>query len=174
MRALLQISFLSLLFLSGVLRAQPDSSHLNIANFKPEDIKWAKSEGNGFWFYHKPTRYFFKDTEFKAITLESGEVLVYVFIQDKYYLLPEFPSVEKDKEKPVELASAKSSVYIRNTRGRFWIFDRGMYVNELEKIGTNSIHQVVYRSRFSDKRYFIDESDFYYGPVSKAIPILSE
>ena len=137
-------------------------------------VKWAKSEGNQFWFYYQPSMYFFKDTEFNTITLENGEILVYLYEANLYLLLPDYPQAKKQKEENVELASDRSCIFIRSARGRFWIYDHGLYVSNIERMGTNQAHQVICRSRSSDKRYFINESDFYYGPVSKAIGILAE
>ncbi len=157
------------------LQAQNDSSgRPDMVHLKPSDLKWAKAEGTQFWFYYQPKQYFFKDAEFNTIMLENGETLVYLFEANLYLLLPEFPKATPKKEMAVELASDRSCIFIRNARGRYWIYDHGLYVNNLERIGSNQAHQVICRSRLSDKRYFINESDFYYGPVSKAIGILSE
>jgi hypothetical protein len=175
MKILLLIGFLMASF---GLKAQADSSSNGkrpvMADLKPAEMKWAKSEGNQFWFYYQPTQYFFKDTEFNTIMLENGEIIVYLFEANLYLLLPSFPSVPKNKIQDVELASDRGCVFIRNTRGRYWIYDHGVYVSNVERMGTNQAHQVICRSRISDKRYFINESDFYYGPASKAIGILSE
>ncbi len=138
------------------------------------DIKWKKAEGNAFWFYYKPTLYFFKDDEFRTIPLESGDFLVYIFDLGKYVLLPAYSMAQKNVEHDIEIASNRDCVFIRLTRGRFWIFDKGIYVDNLERVGLNSIHQYLYRSGRTDKRYWIEESDFLYGPFGIAIGILSE
>ncbi len=139
-----------------------------------EDIKWTKAEGSSFWFYYKPTQYFFKDKEFVTIPLQNGDFLVYIYEFDKYVLLPAYQNARPNVEQAVEVASIRPSVFIRLNRSRFVIFDRGQYVYNLERIGINTDHQVVYRSGASDKRYWIDEKDFSYGPMSVAIGIVSE
>lgn len=138
------------------------------------DIKWTKAEGSSFWFYYKPTQYFFKDKEFVTIPLQNGDFLVYIYELEKYLLLPAYQNVKNNVEQAVELASIRTSVFIRLNRSRFVIFDRGLYVYNLERIGINTDHQVVYRSGASDKRYWIDEKDFSYGPMSVPIGIVSE
>ncbi|MES2005937.1 MAG: hypothetical protein V4450_15570 [Bacteroidota bacterium] len=157
-----------------VSQTEPDGKRPNFTEMVLADIKWAKSEGNAFWFYYKPTQYFFKNNEYTTIALENGDIVAYIFELDKYLLLPDFLKAEKNKEQATELASERSAIFIRSGRGRFWIYDKGLAVSSLERIGTNTIHQVVYRSRLSDKRYWIDEGDFQYGLVSKVIGILSE
>jgi hypothetical protein len=139
-----------------------------------EDIKWTKAEGSSFWFYYKPTQYFFKDKEFVTIPLQSGDFLVYIHEFDKYVLLPAYQNAKPNVEQAVELAALRPAVFIRLNRSRFVIFDRGQYVYNLERIGINTDHQVVYRSGISDKRYWIDEKDFSYGPMSVPIGIVSE
>jgi hypothetical protein len=76
-------------------------------------------------------------------------------------------------EKAVEPITARASVFIR--RGtNFYIIDHGQIVQNLERIGLNSARQYVFRSRLTDKRYWIEESDFLAAPVSRPIGILSE
>jgi hypothetical protein len=152
------------------LGKKPDLSKVDY-----NDIKWMKAENNSFWFYHKPTEYFLKNTEFYTVPLESGDFMVYVIALQKYLLLPAFTNAEREKEKSVELASNETCVFIRSTKNRFWIFDHGLYIDNMERVGFNSENHVyVYRCRTSDKRYWIRESDFLYGPVSTVIGIISE
>jgi hypothetical protein len=155
----------------------PDTSgkRPDLSKMAYTDIRWMKApEGNAFWFYYKPTQYFFQDKEFETIPMENGDFLIYIYEFDKYVLLTDFKNRERNKEFSVELASNRPSVFVRLNRVRFVIYDRGQYVDNLERIGINTIHQVVYKSGRTDKRYWISESDFLYGPMSVAIGILSE
>jgi intergrase/recombinase len=147
----------------------------DLAKIDYKDLKWMKSENNSFWFYYKPTEYFLKNTEFETFPLENGDFMVYIHALQKYLLLPNFTNEQREKEKPVELASDQPCVFIRSTKDRFWIFDRGQYIDKMERVGLNTEkHVYVYRSLISDKRYWIRESDFLYGPVSTVIGIVSE
>jgi len=138
------------------------------------DINWTKAEGTSFWFYYKPTHYFFKNDEFETITLENGDILTYIYESSLYALLPDYQNTAKNVEQAVEPVTTRSCVFVRLGRGGFKIFDKGKSVFDLERIGLNSIHQYVYRSRFSDKRYWIEEYDFVNGRISKPVGILSE
>ena len=148
---------------------RPDMSRLNY-----EDVKWTKAEGSSFWFYYKPSLYFFKNTEFETIALENGDILIYLFDPGLYLLLPDYTNTEKNKEQPVGFVTARSCVFVRRSRGAFWIYDKGQYVSNLERIGMNTQHQYVFRSGLSDKRYWIEEYDFVFGKIAKPVGILSE
>jgi hypothetical protein len=139
------------------------------------DIKWKKSDSSAFWFYYKPTLYFFNNKEFQTIPLETGDYLIYIFELGKYVLLPGYVKAETNVEYDIEIASNRDCVFFRVSRGRFYIFDKGLYVDNLESVGlNNTYHQYVYRSRRTDKRYFINESDFMYGLIGKPVGILAE
>lgn len=139
------------------------------------DIKWKKSDSSAFWFYYKPTHYFFTSKEFQTIPLETGDYLIYIFELGKYVLLPGYVKAETNIEYDIEIASNSDCVFFRLSRGRFYIFDKGLYVDNLESVGlNNTYHQYVYRSRRTDKRYFIDEKDFSYGLIGKPVGILAE
>lgn len=147
----------------------------DLAKMAYEDIKWAKSEGNAFWFYYKPTQYFFKDNEFETISLENGDFMAYIHELQRYVLLPDYLKTEKNKERSVEPIANSSVVFIKINRGRFWIFDHGIYVDHLERVGFNSQdHLYVYRGGKIDKRYWITESDFLYGAMNTPVGIVSE
>lgn len=147
----------------------------DLAKIDFKDLRWVRSENNTFWFYHKPTEYFLKNTEFETVPLENGDFMIYIHALQQYLLLPGFITAEREKERTVELASDQPCVFIRSAKNRFWIFDRGCYIDNLEPLGLNSQNHVyAYRSRLSDKRYWIRESDFLYGPVSTVIGIVSE
>lgn len=148
---------------------KPDLSRLQYT-----DIRWAKSEGLSFWFYHKPSGYFFEKSDFETIPLESGEILVYLFEPGIYLLLPDYPLAEPKKEKQVEAVTGRCCVFIRNIRGGFRIYDKGIYVQGLESVGVNNIHQHVYRSRAYDKRYWIEEYDFTFARIGLPVGIVSE
>lgn len=139
------------------------------------DIKWTKAEGKSFWFYYKPTMYFFKSDEFETISLENGDFMAFIRGFDKYVLLPNYLKAEKNIEKDIEPITNSDCVFIKINRGRFWIYDKGRYVDHLERVGFNSqTHQYVYRSETTDKRYWIDEKDLLYGPMNTPIGIISE
>lgn len=139
------------------------------------DVKWAKAKERSFWFYYKPANKFFESNEFEAIPLENGDMIVFLNAPGIYLLLPGYDKVKEETEQSVELASTGTCIFIKSSRGKgFWIFDRGKNVDNLERIGINNIHQYVYRSRRTDKRYWIEESDFLFGKLSTAIGILSE
>jgi hypothetical protein len=139
------------------------------------DIKWTKAEGKSFWFYHKPTMYFFKSDEFETISLENGDFMAFIRGFDKYVLLPGYLKADKNVEKDAEPITNSECVFIRINRGRFWIYDRGVYVDHLARVGFNAqTHQYVYRSETSDKRYWIDEKDLLYGPMNTPIGIVAE
>ena len=147
----------------------------DLRNTGLDGIKWARAEGGSFWFYHKPSQYFFDSKEFQTITLENGDVLVYLFNPGIYLLLVDFSKAPANAENTAELASSRSCVFVRRARGSgFFILDKGLFVSAIERIGLNTDHQYVFRSRLSDKRYWINESDFLSAPVSKPIGILSE
>ncbi len=148
---------------------RPDMLKLNY-----QDINWTKAEGSSFWFYYKPTHYFFTSKEFETIPLENGDILIYLFDAGYYLLLPDYGNTAKNKEQPVEFVTARSCVFVRRSRGAFWIYDKGMYVSNLQSIGVNTLHQYVYRSGLSDKRYWIEEYDFVFGKIAKPVGILSE
>lgn len=148
---------------------RPDMSKLNY-----QDIRFTKAEGNSFWFYYKPTLYFFKNTEFETIVLENGDILIYLFDSGLYVLLPDYTNTEKNKEQAVEFVTARSCVFVRRSRGAFWIYDKGLYVSNLERIGMNNQHQYIFRSGLSDKRYWIEEYDFVFGKIAKPVGVLSE
>lgn len=161
--------------LFGLSQGDQPGKQPDLAKIDYKDLKWMRSENNTFWFYHKPTEYFLKNTEFETVPLENGDFMVYVHALQKYFLLPGFSTAERNKEKTVERGSDQPCVFIRSAKSRFWIFDRGHYVDQLEALGLNSQNHVyTYRSRLSDKRYWIRESDFLYGPVSTVIGIVSE
>lgn len=145
-----------------------------MAHLGPSDIYWTKAEGSSFWFYYKPTHYFFKSDEFETITLENGELMVYLFESGIYLLLPEYINIPANKEQAVEFITARSAVFVRMGRGGFRIYDKGRYVYNVERIGMNNAHQYVYRSGLSDKRYWIEEYDFVFGKISKPVGVLSE
>jgi hypothetical protein len=160
-----------------VMQAQGDSAAKkpDFRNIHPEDIKWTRAEGGSFWFYYKPTQYFFSDREFQTRTLDNADVLVYLFEPGYYLLLPDFSTAKINMEKAVEPITARASVFVRRGTGaNFYIIDHGQIVQSLERIGLNSARQYVFRSRLTDKRYWIEESDFLAAPVSRPIGILSE
>ena len=148
---------------------RPDMAKLNY-----QDIHWIKAEGSSFWFYYKPTHYFFTNKEFETIALENGDILIYLFDPGLYLLLPDYTKTEKNKEQDVELITGRSCVFVRRSRGAFWIYDKGQYVSNLERIGMNNQHQYVFRSGLSDKRYWIEEYDFVFGRIARPVGILSE
>ena len=149
---------------------KPDLTKISFA-----DVKWAKAEGGSFWFYYKPTQYFFQTKEFQTITLETGDVIVYMYEIGIYLSLPEFPKAVNNGEHGVELASSRSCIFVKRSRGMgFWIYDKGQYVDNLERIGMNTLHQYVYKCSRTDKRYWIEESDFVFAPLGKPVGILSE
>ncbi|MDB5210821.1 MAG: hypothetical protein JWQ30_1648 [Sediminibacterium sp.] len=176
--------FLLLLSLSVVLfgAGKAQTASQNSGGKKPdlskmayEDIKWAKSEGSAFWFYHKPSQYFFDSREFETISLENGDFIAFIYELDRYVLLPDYLKAGKKVEKAVEPITNSNCVFIRINRSRFWIYDKGKYVDHLESVGFNSTyHQYIYRSATTDKRYFISEKDFLYGPMYTALGITSE
>jgi hypothetical protein len=139
------------------------------------DIKWKKSDSSTFWFYYKPTHYFFTSKEFQTIPLETGDYLIYIFEMRKYVLLPGYVKADTNVEHDIEIATNSDCVFFRLSRGRFYIFDKGLYVDNLESVGLNNTYrQYVYRSRRTDKRYFIDEKDFSYGLIGKPVGIFAE
>ena len=171
----LKILVLALVFpFLSIAQTDTTGRRPDFAKMTYSDIKWTKSKGSSFWFYYKPTQYFFRNTEFQTITLENGDVLVFIFEARIYLLLPAYINTQKNKEKDVEFVTGRSCVFIRSSRAGFLIYDNGLYVSELERVGVNNIHQYLYRSRVSDKRYWIEESDFRFGPLSTPIGILSE
>jgi hypothetical protein len=150
--------------------SRPDFARMQFA-----DIKWRKADGKAFWFYYKPTMYFFKADEYTTIPMENGDIVVYIPDYNKYLLLPGFSDAEKNEEFDTELAADKSCILVRTSRGHTWIFDKGVYVQNLERIGySNTVHEYVYHSAVTDKRYLIAEKDLLYGPISTAIGISSE
>jgi len=149
---------------------KPDFSRINLT-----DIKWTRAEGGSFWFYYKPTQYFFTTQEFETRTLDNADVLVYLFEPGYYLLLPDFASAKLNVENAVEPVTSRSAVFVRRGVGaNFYIIDHGLIVQNLERIGINTARQYVFRSRSSDKRYWIEESDFMAAPVSRPVGILSE
>lgn len=149
---------------------RPDLSKLNVT-----DLHWRRGEGGSFWFYYRPASYFFESKEFLNRTLDNGDVLIYLFDPGVYVLLPDFVNTEMNKDKEVEGITTRSSVFIRRGPGaNFFILDHGQPVQSLERIGINAARQYVYRSRFSDKRYWIEESDFLSAPISRPVGILAE
>lgn len=146
----------------------------DLKNISFGDIRWAKSEGQSFWFFHKPTGYFFVSNEFETIPLENGDILAYLFEPGMYVLLPDYTLAIPKKEMEVEAITARSCVFIRNDKGGFRIYDKGLYVQGLIRVGINALHQYVYRNRVSDKRYWIEEQDFIFARIGLPVGILSE
>ena len=168
-----------LLFLFPVLaHGQTDSigKKPDLNKISYDNVKWTKAEGGSFWFYYKPSQYFFKNTEFETITLENGDVLVYLFEAGIYLLLDEFGKSPINVEHGVYLASSRNCIFVKRSRGSgFWIYDKGIYVDHLESVGLDVANRVfIYRSGRTDKRYFISQNDFDFAPLSKAVGILAE
>jgi hypothetical protein len=174
------MKFLFLLFVLPILSvAQTDTAktvHPDLNKISYDNVKWTKAEGGSFWFYYKPAQYFFKNNEFETITLDNGDVLVYLYEVGIYLLLDDFAKIPVNTERGVGLASSRNAIFIKRSRGTgFWIYDKGKYVDHLERVGVNNeTHLYVYRSGITDKRYFINENDFVFAPLSKAVGILSE
>ena len=158
------------------LKLKDAGHHPDMSKISKDDIKWTKAEGGSFWFYYKPSMYFFKSNEFKTITLENGDVLVFLVAPGVYLLLQEYSKSPLKVEHGVEVVSTKPCVFVRRSRGLgIYIFDEGLYVDNLQEIGLNRLkHVYVFRSKRTDKRYYVSDTDFLYGPYSKAIPISSE
>ena len=155
---------------------QKNAAHPDMTKISGDDIKWTKAEGGSFWFYYKPSMFFFATNEFNTITLENGDVMIFLFDPGVYLLLPDYGKTPLNVEHGVEVVSTKPCVFVRRSRGLgFYIFDEGLYVDNLQDMGLNAFrHVYVFRSRRTDKRYYVSEPDFLYGPYSKAVPITSE
>lgn len=134
-----------------------------------------KSRWQGILVLLQTNPLFFKPEEYTTIPMENGDIVVYIPGYNKYLLLPGFSDAEKEREFDTELAADKSCILVRTSRGHTWIFDKGIYVQNLERIGySNTVHEYVYHSTVTDKRYWIAEKDLLYGPISTAIGITSE
>lgn len=146
----------------------------DISKIAYEDIKWAKSEGNVFWFYYKPNQYFFKNNEFETILLENNDILVYIHELQRYVLLANYGTAEKQKEYPVEPVTNSTNVFIRSELRGYWIYDKGLRVPNLEVVSVNAKRQYLLRSGFTDKQYLIDEVDFKFGRLNTPVGIWSD
>ena len=146
----------------------------DISKIGYDDIRWAKSAGNVFWFYYKPTQYFFKSNEFETILLENNDILVYVHELQRYVLLANYGTAEKEKEYPVEPVANSTSVFLRSDLRGYWIYDKGFRVQNLQVVSVNSRRQYLLKSGFTDKQYMIEEIDFRFGKLNTPIGIWSE
>lgn len=147
----------------------------DLAKISYDDVIWRKAEGGSFWFFYKPTKYFFKPEEFKTISLDNGDLLVYMVEPAIYLLLGDFNKSPVNIDQHVSLGSIRNCIFIRRSRGGFWIYDKGDYVDHLERLGADTEHHtVIWRCGRTDKRYFINENDFAFAPLSRPVGILSE
>jgi hypothetical protein len=82
-------------------------------------------------------------------------------------------------EKYLKYETFQDAIFIRAPSGGFWLFDKGIRVENIETISTNgslngSYGYYVLRSKKTGRRYWIDKSTYLYGSYYKINGVYSE
>jgi hypothetical protein len=155
---------------SSTSKERPNRDEMNV-----NTVKWKKASNGGYWIYYKPTGFYFETKkDYQIISLQNGNQLVYFKNGSCYWIMPEFNEAFLDTEYDFDIGPCSDAIFIRSTSGSFWLYDRGLYVDNLEFLVFNNESDAVYRSKTTGKRYWIEYKYYNFAAYSKPIGISSE
>jgi hypothetical protein len=155
---------------SSTSKERPNRNEINV-----NTVKWKKATNGVFWIYYKPTEFYFESKrDFELIGLQNGNQLVYFKNGGCYWIMPEFNDAYPNTEYDFDFVTCLDAVFIRSTSDGFWIYDKGLHVDNLEFLGFNHESDAVYRSKTTGKRYWIEYNDYKFAAYSKPKSIISE